>query len=392
VPPLPSPLDRWALSPDVVHLNHGSYGGCPRAVLDAAASWRARLEEAPMKFFVLEWQLAIDRARAALAAFVRAPEARLAFVPNATAGVAIALNSATLAAGDDVVTTDHAYRACRNQLARVAAARGARVVVAELPWPHDADAAVAAIEAAVTPRTRLALLDHVTSPTALRLPIERVVALLAARGIAIVVDGAHAPGQLELDVAALFEAGATYYAGNCHKWLCGPKGAGFVVAAPDAAFAPVVTSHGASAEYGPPNRLHAELDWAGTHDPSAYLAVPAAIAHVAELGGDWPSTIARNHALAVEMRERLVAALGGDARAYLAPDDALGAMATVAIVPPAGVAPKQLEQRLLRDDWEVAIVDFPRAPLVRVSAHLYNRAEQADELGEKLRALGVTLA
>jgi isopenicillin-N epimerase len=386
-----SPLDRWALSPDVVHLNHGSYGGCPRAVVDAAASWRVRLEEAPMRFFVLEWQIALDRARGALAAFVRAPDRRLAFVTNATTGVAIALHASTVADGDDILTTDHAYRACKNQLARLAAERGARVVVASLPWPFDADAAVDAITAAITPRTRLALIDHLSSPTALRLPLERIVAALAAREIAIVVDGAHAPGQLELDVASLLEAGVTWYAGNCHKWMCAPKSAGFLVTAPHAPVLPLVTSHGASPEYGPPNRLHAELDWIGTHDPSPYLAVPSAIASVGELGGDWPRTIARNHALAIEMRRRLIDALGGGARHTIAPDDALGAMAAIPIALPQGVAPLALQQRLLGDGWEVPIVDFHRGPLVRVSAHLYNDAAQVDALASKLRALGVAV-
>jgi isopenicillin-N epimerase len=388
-----SPLDRWALAPAIVHLNHGSYGGCPRAVIDAAAAWRARLEEAPMRFFVLDWQLALDRARAALAAFVRAPDRRLVFVPSATTGIAIALNSARVAEGDDLLTTDHAYRACRNQLARLAAACGARVVVAELPRPFDADATVDAIAAAITPRTRLAVIDHLTSPTALRLPIERIVAALAAKEIAIVVDGAHAPGQLELDVAALFEAGVTWYAGNCHKWVCAPKGSGFLALSPNAPpVRPLITSHGASSEYGPPNRLHAELDWSGTHDPTPYLAVPSAIASVADLGGDWPTTIARNHALAIEMRHRLVDALGGDSRHAIAPDAALGAMAAIPIALPPDVAPKALERQLLLDGWEVPIVDFHRGPLVRVSAHLYNDAAQADALAAKLRTLGVTLA
>ncbi|MGE5185677.1 MAG: aminotransferase class V-fold PLP-dependent enzyme [Acidobacteriota bacterium] len=385
-------LADWALDPDVVHLNHGSYGGCPRAVLDVAHAIRCRLEAAPMRFLVLEWQDEIDRARAALAAFVRAPEDRLAFVPNATTGVAIALASARVDTGDELLTIDHAYRACKNQLVRLAAARGARVVSVPVPLPYDADALVAAIAAAVTPRTRLALLDHVTSPTALKVPLERIVPALAARGIAIVIDGAHAPGQLELDVSALLAAGVTWYAGNNHKWLCAPKGSGFLAIAPDAPpLVPAVTSHGASPEYGPANRLHAELDWMGTHDPTAHLSVPAAIAEVARLGGGWPHTIAKNHALAIELRARLVAHLGGDTRHLLAPNDALGAMAAVPIELPASVPPLALEQQLLRDGWEVPIVDFATGPLVRVSAHLYNEPAQADALAGKLRSLGVRL-
>lgn len=370
-----SPIAAWALDPGVVHLNHGSYGGCPRAVLAAAAGWRARLEAAPMRFLVLEWQTELDRARAALAAFLRAPADRLAFVPNATTAVAIALASTTIEAGDELLTTDHAYRACKNQLVRLAAARGARVVTVPIPLPYDPDAFVDAIDAATTPRTRLAMLDHVTSPTALVLPLDRIVPRLAARGVRVVIDGAHAPGQLELDVGAL---GATWYAGNNHKWLCAPKGTGFLVTAGTPT--PVVTSHGASAEYGPANRVHAELDWSGTYDPAPHLAVPTAIAQF-----DWPATIARNHALVVEMRARLL-----DGAPPLAPASALGAMAAIRIALPAGATPLGVQHQLLRDGWEVPIVDFHTGPLLRISAHLYNFSDQADQLAAKLRSLGVT--
>ena len=381
-------LERWALAPDVVHLNHGSFGGCPLAVIEAANEWRARLEAAPMRFFVLEWQAELDRAREALAMFLRAPADRLAFMPNATTGVAIALASSRIAAGDELVTTDHAYRACKNQLDRIAALHGARVVVVPIALPFDADAVVAAFTAALTPRTTLALLDHITSPTALRLPLDRLLAPLAARGVQIVVDGAHAPGQLALDVGALLAAGVTWYAGNSHKWLCAPKSTGFLAASPSAPPPnPVVTSHGASAGYGPANRFHAELDWMGTHDPAPHLSVPAAIAAIAELGNGWAHVIARNHALAIEMRGRLADALGAS---RLAPDDALGTMAALPITLPPNSAPLALERQLLVDGWEIPIVDFTRGPLVRISAHLYNHADEADALADKLRALGVT--
>jgi isopenicillin-N epimerase len=394
-----SPIARWALDPSIVHLNHGSFGGCPRAVLDAAAAWRARLEAAPMRFLVLDWQRELDRARAALAAFVRAPADRLAFTPSATAAVATALQSYAprLAAGDELLTTDHAYRACRNQLERLAAARGLRIATVAVPLPFDAGALIERTAAAITPRTRLALLDHVTSPTALRLPLEALLAPLAARGVAIVIDGAHAPGQLDLDVGALCAGGVTYYAGNNHKWLCAPKGSGFLVAAAGAPVSPVVTSHGATPAYGPPNRLHAELDWPGTHDPAPHLAVPAAIAAVAAEGGGWPAVLAHNHALALELRARFVDALGGgrpgapSLAAPLAPDEALGAMVAIPIALAPGTEPLGLERQLLADGWEVPIVDFAAGPLVRLSAHLYNHADQAAALAEKLAGLGVRL-
>ncbi len=383
-----TPLDHWALSPDVVHLNHGSFGGCPRAVLEAASDWRDRLEASPMRFLVLEWQQELDRARDVLATFLRAPAERLAFVPNATTGVAIALASSQIAAGDELLTTDHAYRACKNQLDRIAATRGARVVVVPIDLPFDTDAFVAAFTAAITPRTTLALLDHITSATALRMPLDRLLAPLAARGLQVIVDGAHAAGQIALDIGALLAAGVTWYAGNNHKWVCAPKGTGFVAAAPTAPPpVPVVTSHGASAEYGPANRFHAELDWMGTHDPTPHLSVPTAIATLAEMGNGWAHVIARNHALAIEMRRRLVDALGATT---IAREDELGTMAAVPIALPPNTTPLALEKQLLAEGWEIPIVDFASGPLVRISAHLYNGADQADALAEKLGSLGVT--
>lgn len=374
----------WALDPDVVHLNHGSFGGCPRAVLDAAAAIRARLEGSPMRFYVRRWQAELDAARARLAAFVGADPARLAFVPNATHGVALALAAAAplLADGGEVVTTSHAYRACVNQLDRLVGAARIRIVPIELPY--DPDRTHDAILAAVTPRTRLALLDHITSPTALILPVERLVPALEARGVRTIVDGAHAPGQVALDVTAL---GATWFTGNNHKWTCAPKATGFLVA--NAATLPLVTSHGASPEYGPSNRFHAELDWTGTHDPAPHLAVPAALDEVARLGGGWPAVIARNHALCLEMRERFCDAM--DARVAIAPATSIGSMATIPIALPAGTTPRALEDRLLDDGWEVPIVDLRGNTFVRISAHLYTEGSQADDLARTLRERGVTI-
>lgn len=379
-----SPLERWSLDPAIVHLNHGSYGGCLRTVTDAAARWRARLEAAPMQFMVLDWQDELDRARAALAGFVHAPAERLVFVPNTTTGVAIALASTPIAAGDELLTTDHVYRACKNQLERAAAAHGATVRQVVLPLPYDAEATLAAVTAALTPRTRLALFDHITSPTALVLPIAELVAACRARGITTIIDGAHAPGQIALDVAAL---GATWYIGNCHKWLCAPKSTGFLVAAPDTPVRPVITSHGASPEYGPANRMHAELDWMGTHDPSAHLAVPAAITDGAAAAGGWPAITARNHALVCELRARL---LDGVRATPVAPDAALGCMAALPITLPPATTAADLQLQVLRDGWELPIVDVPQGTFLRISAHLYNHASQADLLARQLRTWGIT--
>lgn len=368
-------LADWMLAPDVVHLNHGSFGACLRRVFDAATAWRAQLETAPMRWLVLAWQAELDRARAALAVFVGAPADRLVFVPSATTGVAIALRSLAVPAGSEVIVTNHGYRAVKNQLARSALA----LREVSVPVPFDADVLVDRVARAITPATRLAVFDHITSPTALVLPIERLLPLFAARGIPVIVDGAHAPGQVALDIASLFARGATYYAGNNHKWLCAPKSSGFLAAAPDAPTIPVVTSHGATPSYGPANRMHAELDWPGTHDPAPHLVVPDTLAAF-----DWAAVRARNHDLACAMRDHIAHRLGS---ARIAGDDAIGAMAAIPITVPA--PPLEVEAQLLRDGWEVPIVDAVIGPLVRVSAHLYNTVEQADALATKLLALGI---
>lgn len=374
-----------------MHLNHGAFGACPRAVLTAQDAIRARVEAGPMRFFVRDWQDLVHAARARLASFVGADPAGLVFVPNTTTAVSTVLASLPLAPGDELLATDHTYRACRNALDRTAARTGARVVVAHLDFPVRDPARIAtAIADAVTPRTRLALVDHITSATGLILDLEAIAAALAARGVPVLVDGAHVPGQLPLDLADLVRRGVTYYVGNLHKWVCAPKGAAFlwVAEAERARVHPLTTSHGASLPCDEGGRFQLEHDWTGTHDPSAYLAVPAALDAVAALGGSWPAVMERNHRLAVAGRDLLGEIL--DARPA-APAGMLGALATVPIALPTGVTPSALERQLLDTGWEVPIVDWPALDLtaVRIAAQLYNHLGEIEALGRHLQALGV---
>ena len=287
---MPSELARhWDLDPAVRFLNHGSYGATPRVVLDAQRAWRDRMEREPVAFLARDLEPAMDAAREELAAFVGADAAGMAFVRNASTAIATVLGSLHLAPGDELLTTDHAYNAVKNQMERVAAQAGARVVIASVPFPGATpEAAAAAILAAASSRTRLAVLDHVTSATALRLPIRELVAELDARGIDTLVDGAHAPGMLPLDVDTI---GAAFYAANCHKWLCAPKGSGFLHVRFDHRdrIGPLVVSHGATSPRTDRSRFHLEFDWTGTDDPTAYLTVPDAIRFGAGLlPGGWP--------------------------------------------------------------------------------------------------------
>ncbi len=382
----------WSLDPAVVFLNHGSFGACPTEVLCHQASLRAEMEAEPVRFLSRELDERLDHARHRLATFVGADPDDLAFVVNATSGVNMVLRSLVWQPGDELLTTDHAYNACRNALDFVASRAGARVVVVTVPFPlGSADEVVEAVLAAVTPRTRLALLDHITSPTALILPIGRLIADLSERGVPVLVDGAHAPGMVPLDLGTL---GAAYYSGNCHKWLCAPKGAAFLWVRRDrqADVRPLTISHGANAVRPGRSRFRLEFDWTGTDDPTAWLTVPRAIDYLGTLvPGGWPALMARNRALALDARRLLCAAVGS---APPCPDEMVGSIASVRL--PDGQATetgwRRLDplQRRLFEEWniEVPVMTWPTAPhrLLRISAQLYNERHHYTRLAEALKA------
>ena len=385
---------HWALDPSIAFLNHGSFGACPRPVLAAQQRWRERLEAEPVRFMVRELEPALDVARAALAGFVGARPQDLVFVPNATAGVSTVLASQALQPGDELLTTDHAYNACRNALERTAARSGARVVVARVPFPlRDADEVVAPLLAAATPRTRLALIDHVTSPTGLVLPVERLVPALQMRGVDVLVDGAHAPGMLPLDLSRL---GAAYYTGNCHKWLCAPKGCALLHVRADrqAGILPLVTSHGANSPRTDRSRFQLEFAWPGTHDPTPFLVLPDALDFLGGLmPGGWPALQAANRALALAARDLLCAALQV---LPPAPDGMLGSLAAVPLPDGDGRAAESppfldpLQERLFHEHRiEVPVFAWPAAPrrLIRVAAQAYNTIGQYERLAGVLREL-----
>jgi isopenicillin-N epimerase len=388
------PLARhWNLDPGVDFLNHGSFGACPAAVLETQRELRAEMERQPVEFLARRLPGLIDAARSRLAEFLNADPEGLVPVTNATSGVNAVLRSLDLAPGDELIVTDHAYNACRNALDFIAGAAGARVVQARVPFPLSApDAALQALLSAVTPRTRLALVEHVTSPTALVLPVERIVPRLAEVGVDALVDGAHAPGMLALDLQAL---GAAYYVGNCHKWLCAPKAAGFLYARADRRdrVRPLAISHGMNTRRPGRCRLHDEFDWAGTEDPTAFLCVPRAIEVIAGLvPGGWPEVRRRNRQLALEARQALAGALE---QAPPCPDSMMGSMAALALPDapgaerPALFGLDPLHAALLERRFEVPIVLWPAPPrrLVRVSAQLYNDPQQYRRLGRVLTAL-----
>jgi isopenicillin-N epimerase len=382
----------WPLDPAVTFLNHGSFGSCPRPVLEFQAELRARLERQPVQFFVRDLEGLLDEARARVAAFVGAEPDTLVFVPNATTGVNIVLNSLALQRGDELLVTNHEYNACRNTLDAAAARARARVIEVPVPFPlRSAGQIVEAVLARVTRRTRLALFDHVTSQTGLVLPIQKLVRELEARGIQTLVDGAHAPGMLPLDLRRL---GAAYYTGNCHKWLCAPKGAGFLVVRPDRLplVRPLVISHGANSPRTDRSRFLIEFGWTGTCDPTAWLSVPKAIAFMGGLRpGGWPAIMTRNRSLALAAREILCAALKIPSPC---PEQMIGALAAFPLpdstrrTPPSSpLYLDPLQDELLRAHGiEVPIIPWPAHPrrLLRISAQLYNSLPQYQRLAAAL--------
>ncbi len=402
----------WPLDPDVTFLSHGTYGACPWPVLHAQSEWRVRMERHPVHFLFRELEGHLDLARARLGEFLHADPDDLCFVPNATTGVNTVLRSLELQPGDEILTTDHDYNACHNAIRATTARAGGRAVIANIPFPvaSDDDVVEAVLERA-GPRTRLAVISHVTSPTALIFPIERIVTELASRGIDTLVDGAHAPGMVPLDVDRL---GAAYYAGNAHKWLCAPKGCGFLHVRRDRQeqVHPLVVSHGANSVRTERSRFRLEFDWLGTLDPTPFLSIPAALEFMAALvPNGWAEVMEINRQTALVGRQKLREAIK---QAPLAPDSMMGSMAVIELPPdmPPAVLPvpddapqgstwplDPLRPHLLQAHAiEVPVYAWPHTPtldggrrrLLRISAQLYNQPAEYERLAAVLRELRST--
>jgi isopenicillin-N epimerase len=380
----------WGLDPTVTYLNHGSFGACPRAVLELQTSYRERLEREPMRFFLKEHDRLLDEAREAIARFVGAAPEGVVLVRNPTTAVSAVLRSLDLSPGDEILLTDHTYAGCWKAAEHVAARAGARVTVARLPFPlSSAEEVEEAVLRGASERTRLALIDHVTSPTGLALPVSRLVPELQARGVDCLVDGAHAPGMIPLDVASL---GAAYYVGHGHKWLCAPKGVAFLWVREDRrdAVAPPVLSLGRAREGAPGDPYLASFAWNGTDDWSPAYCLPFAIEHLgAAVEGGWTGLMARNRKLALEARRTLCTQLGVG---LPAPDDMVASLATVPLPgsrEETGGGLDPLQVNLIEDHrMEVPVVRWPAPPGrgIRLSAQLYNTIPDFERLAEAVVA------
>jgi isopenicillin-N epimerase len=385
--------EHWLLDPSITFLNHGSFGATPIAVLEKQSEWRRRMEREPVKFLARELEGLLDSARDALARFVGAGADDLALVTNATAGVNAVLRAQQFAAGDELLVTTHEYNASRNILDYVAASSGAKVVVVPVPFPiASPDLVIERVVNAVNAKTRLLLIDHITSQTALIFPIEQIIRELRDRGVEVLVDGAHGPGMLPLDLRAL---GVAYYTGNLHKWVCAPKGAAFLYVREDhrTRIRPVAISHGANSTRTDRSRFHLEFDWTGTLDPTPWLCVPDAIEFMQSVvPGGWTEVMRRNRALVLQARDMLCRTLD---LTPPAPDSMIGSMAGVPL--PAGDPDSAASifggdplQDILFEQYaiEVPVVPWPRAPqrVLRVSAQLYNTMADYERLAAALTA------
>ncbi len=389
----------FLLDPSVTFLNHGSFGACPRPVFEEYQRWQVQLERQPVAFLDPNRGLSgwMRDARVAVAELVGAEADDLVGQTNATVALNVVAQSLDLRPGDEILTTDHEYAALEKTWAYVCRRSGAVVKVVKVPLPLTSEAGFSdAILAGMTARTRVLFLSHITSATALVFPIEPVVAEARARGIWSVIDGAHTPGHIPLNLNAL---GADFYAGNCHKWMMAPKGSGFLHVRREwqAMLNPLVISHGwtedareagAKGPFGNTPFIDG-LEMQGTRDPSAWLAVPAAIAFARQ--HDWPRVAAECRRL-VQTTAARVAALTG-LPGFCSPEFCAPQMASM---PVPSCDPLVLQRRLLADyGIEIPCFDWQDRTIVRVSAQGYNTAGQMDllvtaltELLPKLSATG----
>jgi isopenicillin-N epimerase len=371
------PLDR-----SYTFLNHGSFGSTPLEVLAVQQDWRMQIESRPIEMIDRRAKVLLPAVRERIARFVGATVDRLGFVVNATEGVNAVLRSLHWREGDEVVVLDHVYNAMRQSLRRLAVDSGIVVREVTVPLPvSDSNAWIDAVTAAFNTRTRMLLLDHITSPTALVVPAAEIVAAARRRGIYTLVDGAHAPGSIELDVSAI---GADAYTANLHKWVCAPKGAAFLAIAEAHASEthPLATSHFFTEGFG------REFDWQGTRDLSAWLSAPAAIDFFARFG--WDRVRAHNHAMAAWTQSHLC---GRWAVEPLSPRDGsmLASMAAVRL--PDGVQRRYSSAAALQAHLydahriEIPVIDWKGSWHCRVSCHLHTTPDLIERLADVMLGL-----
>ena len=378
----PLAKDLFLLDPNIVFLNHGSFGATPRPVFEKYQWWQRELERQPVEFLGRRFNDLMRDARTALAQYVHSDADNLVYVPNATTGLNIVARSLRLEPGDEILTTDHEYGALDRTWRFLCRKTGA--VYKQLPIPipvTTADAFVEKFWSAVTPRTRVIFLSHITSPTALIFPVQEICRRARQAGIISIIDGAHSVGQIPLN---LDELGADFYSSNLHKWLCCPKGSAFLHAHREMQpwVEPLVVSWGYESDYPSPSRFIDEQEWTGTRDIAAYLATPEALKFYA--AHHWDAIRLQCHSLAQYAREHITALTH---LPPLSPDstDWYMQMFTVPL-PPCDAA--KLKTRLY-DEFkiEVPIITWHDRPFIRVSIQAYNTVDDVEQLVAALNKL-----
>lgn len=375
----------WLLEPKVIFLNHGAFGACPITVLKEQQTLREQMEKRPLCFFNEELEALLNAARRELATFVGANSEDLVFVPNTTTGINSVLRSLKFEAQDELLTTNHEYKSSYDALEYAARRSGAILTVAKIPFPISSEEQVVeSVLEKVSPRTRLALLSHVTSSTGLILPIPTLVRKLSELGIETLVDGAQAPGMLPVKLSSI---GATYYVGSCHKWLCSPKGAAFlyVKSYKQATIQPLL--FGYNPFWTPIDSMNfpAKFGWTGTNDPTPYLCVPEVIRFMNSLlPNGWSALMEHNHKQAVKARQILCDMLSIP---LPSPNEMIGSMAGVPL--PKNTTSSLQDTLLDCFGIEVPVIPWPTLDqtLIRISAQIYNTQVQYEYLASVLSNL-----
>ncbi|KAL3419541.1 hypothetical protein PVAG01_09763 [Phlyctema vagabunda] len=395
---LPAPdamSSKWHLRPHVVHLDHGSSGACPSDVLEQQNALRHELDCGSPQYYMTRYASGLASAKRALAGFVGADPQGLILTPGTTLGLNIVAQSQHFNAGDELLTTNHAYSSVGMILHHLAQRDGAVVVVAQVPFPvASADEILQSILACVTRRTRFAIVDHITSRSGLIFPIKRIVAALAEHGVDTLVDGAHGPGQVSVDLTDL---GAAYYTASCHKWMCAPRGLGFLHVRPDRInrLKPLILARSCYFRDTTDDQhswLEHTFDWMGTADPTAVHILPRLIEFLQTAatgeGGGHRAMVQRNHQLAVEARSQVLRILGLHAPC---PDALIGNMVSIPL--PDSILP-YARGTLPLQTWlwekyhvEIQVYSWPTYPkrILRFTIQLYNSLSQCLWLAEKVK-------
>ena len=388
---MPSPLTRyWSFDSSRLFLNHGSFGACPDFVIEEQRKWQNLMEKEPVRFFEELMPNLLLKSREALGTFLSCSPNDLAFVSNATSGVNTILRSLHFEQGDEILVPNHAYQACRNSIDFVAQRSGATVVVVPIPFPIDSPQTVIDVmKSARSERTKLVMIDTVTSPTGLRMPFEELTSFFEDQGVEVLLDAAHGIGMIPLDLETL---GASYVTSNCHKWLCAPKGTAFLYVREDKQnkIQPLTISHGHTFPLGNTTRFRHEFDWTGTQDISGWCALPAVIEEMAKLvDGGWEAIMQHNHDLALQGRDILCERLGIE---QPCPDEMIACISTIRL--PGEIPSKEKMHEpdplhhILSEKYNIQVPVWswpsPAGRYLRISAQLYNSIEQYEQLAEAL--------